>query len=114
MLKLPESPFRARQIFGPRQLPTPFGTVSTPVIELPPLKLPRIDDNFRRALGHTIGMDLTAVLGLIPWAGTLIADTVSAMHSEQVKKILPKQELEDFSKWDKTYPNTFALIRSRL
>ncbi|GAH52486.1 unnamed protein product, partial [marine sediment metagenome] len=44
MVDLPESPFKQRTILEARKLPTPFGTIETPAIELPPLKLPKLED----------------------------------------------------------------------
>lgn len=114
MPKLPESPFKSREILKSREIPTPFGSISTPSIELPPLKLPELEDRHKRALGHTLGIDLSDILGIIPYIGGNLADSIRAAHSREIKKLLTPEEYEKYMKWDKTYPDVLALLRSRL
>jgi len=106
--------FEQRTLLESRKIPTPFGTVETPRIELPPLKLPELEDRHRKAIGHTIGIDLSDILGIIPYVGGNLADSVRAMHTREVKKLLTPEEYEKYMKWDKTYPDVLALLRSRI
>lgn len=114
MVDLPENPFKQRTILESRKLPTPFGSIETPNIELPPLKLPTLEDRHRKALGHTLGIDASDILGIIPWVGSTLADSIRAMHTREIKKLLTPDEYEKYLKWDKTYPDVLALLRSRL
>lgn len=114
MPKLPGSPFRGIKILESKEIPTPFGTVETPSIELPPLKLPKLEDRHRKALGHTIGIDASDILGIIPYVGGNLADSIRAMHTREIKRLLTPEEYEKYMHWDKTYPDILALLRSRL
>lgn len=114
MPKLPGSPFKGKTLLQPKEILTPFGTVSTPSVELPPLKLPKLEDRHRKALGHTIGIDASDILGIIPWIGGTLADSIRAMHTREIKKLLTPEEYEKYMHWDKTYPDVLALLRSRL
>lgn len=115
MLGLPESPFKQRTLLEPKEIPTPFGTISTPLIELPPIfKLPTLEDRHRKALAHAIGTDASDIVALIPWAGGTLADNIRAMHTREIKKLLKPDEYDKYLKWDKTYPDALALLRSRI
>ena len=106
--------FESIEILYSKKLPTPFGTVSTPKIELPPLKLPKLEDRHRKALGHCIGIDASDILGIIPYVGGNLADSIRASHTREIKKLLAPEEYAKYMEWDKTYPDFLALIRSRL
>ena len=114
MVDLPENPFKQRTILESKKLPTPFGTIETPAIELPPLKLPQLEDRHRKALGHALGIDASDILGIIPWVGSTLADSIRAAHTREIKKLLTDAEFNEYTKWDKTYPDVLALLRSRL
>ncbi len=93
-------------------VPTPFGKVSLPKhkIELP--KLPSLDEKTRSAMKHAIGMDLSMVPGLIPWIGDIISETVSDLHTAELRKILSPKEYDRFVMYDKINPNVIALMRA--
>lgn len=106
--------FEGKTLLESKELPTPFGSISTPTIELPPLKLPTLEDRHRRALGHTIGVDASNILGIIPYVGGALADSLRAMHTREIKKLLTPEEYDKYMRWDKTYPDVLALLRSRI
>jgi len=112
--KIPESPFKGIKLLETKQIPTPFGSVETPSIELPPLKLPTLEEKHRRALGHAIGIDLADIIGVIPYVGGVLADSLRRMHTEEIRKLLTPDEYNKYVKWDKSYPDFWALLRSRL
>jgi len=114
MPKLPESPFKGIKLLEPKELPTPFGKVETPSVEMPPLKLPALEDRHKKALGHAIGVDLADIVGAIPYVGGVLADSLRRMHTEEIRKLLTPEEYNKYAKWDRTYPDVIALLRSRL
>jgi len=114
MPKLPPSPFKGITLLGAKKLPTPFGTVETPSIELPPLKLPSLESRHRKALGHALGIDLADIVSIVPWVGSTLADSLRRAHTEEIRKLLTSDEFDKYAKWDRTYPDVLALLRSRL
>jgi len=114
MPKLPKSPFKGITLLGSKKLPTPFGTVETPSIELPPLKFPELEDRHKKALGHCLGVNASDILGIIPYIGGTLADSIRAMHTMEIKNLLTSEEYEKYMSWDKTYPDVLALLRSRI
>ena len=114
MPKLPPSPFKGIKILEPKELPTPFGRVSTPTIEIPPLKAPKLEARHRKALGHALAVDLADIVGVIPYVGGTLADSLRRMHTEEIRKVLTPEEFDKYARWDKTYPDVIALIRSRI
>ena len=114
MAKLPPSPFKGIKILEAKELPTPFGRVSTPTIEIPPLKAPKLEARHRKALAHALGVDLADIVGVIPYVGSTLADSLRRMHGEEIRKLLTSDEFDKYAKWDKTYPDVLALLRSRL
>lgn len=106
--------FDGIEILPSIEIPTPFGTIETPKVELPPLKLPKLEERHRKALGHTIGVDASDILGIIPYVGGNLADSIRAAHTREIKKLLTPAEYEEYMRWDKTYPDFLALLRSRL
>lgn len=111
---LPSSPFKGIKLLESREIPTPFGPVDTPSIELPPLKLPTLEDRHRKALGHALGIDASDLISIIPWVGSTLADSLRRMHTEEIRKLLTPDEYDKYAKWDRTYPDAIALLRSRL
>jgi len=101
------------QIISSIKIPTPFGgTISTPPLETPPLKLPTMPDaRARKAIGHGIGEDLAEVVGAIPFAGSFIEDSLQDMHFAEIKKILTPDEYSKFSEYNKAFPSAIALAR---
>lgn len=112
--KLPPSPFKGIKILEPKELPTPFGRVSTPTIEIPPLKAPKLESKHRKALAHALGVDLADIVSIVPWVGSTLADSLRRMHGEEIRKILTPEEYNRYAYFDKTYPDVIALIRSRI
>ena len=106
--------FEAIKILPSIELPTPFGKIETPRVEIPPLKLPELEDRHRKALGHALGIDASDILGIIPYVGGNLADSIRAMHTREIKKLLTPEEYDKYMKWDRTYPDVLALLRSRL
>ena len=115
-MKLPELPriFQQRTLLEAKEIPSPFGKISTPTLELPPLELPELEHRHRKALGHTIGIDASDILGIIPYIGGNLADSIRAAHTREIKKLLTPAEYEEYMRWDKTYPDVLALLRSRI
>lgn len=115
MPKLPPNPFKGIKILEAKEIPTPFGgSIETPTLELPPLKLPKLDEPRRKVLGHALGIDASDLVSLIPYVGTTLADSIRAAHTREIKKILSDREFNQYTKWDKTYPDFFAALRSFL
>lgn len=111
---LPSSPFKGITLLETRKLPTPFGRVETPSLELPPLKRPKLESKHKKALMHAVATDLADVVGVVPYVGATLADSLRRMHGEEVRKILTPEEYNKYAKWDRTYPDALALLRSRL
>jgi len=93
-------------------IPTPFGSVYLPEHKVGFPKLPTFDEKTRNAMKHAIAMDLSMIPGLIPWAGDIISETVSDLHTAELRKILTSKEYDRFVKYDKVNPNTIALMRA--
>lgn len=102
------------QIIPSIEIPTPFGgTISTPPLETPPLKLPAMpDERSAKAIGHGVGEDAAMIVGLIPWAGDVLADILIDMHHAEIKKILTADEYRKFAEYNKSFPTTVALART--
>ncbi len=93
-------------------LPTPFGKVSLPKHKIGLPKLPSLDARTRSAMKHAVAMDLSMVPGLIPWVGDIITETVSDLHTAELRKVLTSKEYDRFVKYDKINPNVIALMRA--
>ena len=101
------------RILPSKELPTPFGSVELPSIETPILGLPRVDTRRRLAVRHAVATDLTGVLGLIPYVGTLIGGQVADLHFAEMRKILTREEMDRYVEADKRIPsNGLALLYS--
>jgi len=102
------------QILPSIEIPTPFGgTISTPPLETPPLKLPAMpDERSAKAIAHGVGEDAAAIIGLIPWAGEIIEDALQDMHHAEIKKILTDTEYRKFAEYNKSFPTAVALTRT--
>lgn len=101
------------KIFSGPRIPTPFGSIKMPDLESPPVMLPKMpDDRGRKAIAHGIGQDAAdAVIGIIPWVGDILADTIGDMHYAEIRKILTPEELDKFVEYDKMFPTTVALAK---
>jgi len=103
----------AKVFFQVREVPTPFGKVNLPAMEVPRRGLPHVDERRRRAVRHAVATDLTGVLGLIPWVGGLVGGQLGDLHFAEMKKILTSRELDNYIKADKQIPsNGLALLYS--
>jgi len=102
------------QIIPSIEIPTPFGgTISTPPLETPPLKLPTMpDERSAKAIGHGVGEDAAAIIGLIPFAGDVLSDILVDMHHAEIKKILTDVEYRTFAEHNKAFPTAVALTRT--
>jgi len=118
MIKLPRLPGQEE---GPRlwpptfpetKVPTPFGSVSLPEQKLGLPKPPPLDAKSRGAMLHAVAMDASMVPGLIPFVGDIISETVSDLHTAELRKILTPTEYDRFVKYDKVNPNVLALMRA--
>ncbi len=100
---------------GPR-LPTPFGgSVKLPDLETPPLRLPsKPDAHARKAIGHAIGQDGAAVVGLIPWVGEVAQAVLEDLHQAEIQQVLTPEEYGTFLQYHKTFPSTVAMGRTLL
>lgn len=118
MIKLPKLPGQEEspELLPPRfpkmKVPTPFGSVYLPEHKVGLPKLPPFDEKTRDAMKHAIAMDLSMVPGLIPYAGDIISETVSDLHTAELRKILTPSEYDRFVKYDKVNPNVVALMRA--
>jgi len=61
---------------------------------------------------HAVAMDASMVPGLIPFVGDIISETVSDLHTAELRKILTPTEYDRFVKYDKVNPNVLALMRA--
>jgi len=101
------------KIFTGPKIPTPFGAIKLPDAETPPLKLPKMPDaHAGKAIGHGIGEDAAAIIGLVPWAGDILADILIDMHHAEIKKILTDAEYRKFAEYNKAFPTAVALART--
>ena len=106
-------PASGKKILPSRGLPTPFGEINLPQIDTPVLALPEVGDRRKKAIKHMIGIDLSGVLALIPWAGSVVSGQISDLHYAEVRKILTPQELSRYIEADKRIPaNTPAMLYS--
>jgi len=88
------------------EIPTPFGKVALPELEIPlPHERPLLDERRREALNHAIGSDIGS---LIPWVGDVLED----LHGKELRKLLTPEELELYTEEDKTAPSTIALLKT--
>ena len=98
------------------EIPTPFGKVRLPGIEdvLPkfPPKMPRIDERRNVAMRHAVAIDLSSIVAFIPIVGDVVADVVEDLHGAELRRILTREEMDEFEKQDKVAPSTIALIRT--
>jgi hypothetical protein len=106
--------FEGKTLLEPREIPTPFGRAEFGGIEIPPLKMPTLEERHKKAFMHTLGIEGTRLIALIPWIGGVLADNIVAMHSKEIKKLLTSEEFDNYMKWDRVYPDAIALLRSRL
>jgi len=96
-----------------REVPTPFGRVNLPAMEVPKRALPQVDERRKRALRHAIATDLTGILGLIPYVGSLVGGQIADLHYAEMRGILTPEELNRFIEADKKIPsNGLALLYS--
>ncbi len=93
-------------------LPTPFGKVSLPKHKIGLPKLPSLDERTRSAMKHAVAMDLSMIPGLIPWVGDIITETVSDLHTAELRKVLTPKKYDRFVTYDKINPNVIALMRA--
>jgi len=101
------------RILPSKEIPTPFGSVELPSMETPILGLPRVDTRRRSAIKHAVATDLTGVFGLIPYVGSLIGGQIADLHFAEMRRILTKQEMDEFIETDKKIPsNGLALLYS--
>jgi len=103
----------ARGPFSSRKLPTPFGRVTLPSMEVPRRGLPQVDERRRKAVKHAVATDLTGILSIVPYVGSLVGGQISDLHYAEMRKILTPQELNRFIEEDKRIPsNGLALLYS--
>jgi len=91
---------------------TPFGAVHLPKHKIGLPKLPSLDARTRSAMKHAVAMDLSMVPGLIPGVGDIITETVSDLHTAELRKVLTPKEYDRFETYDKINPNVIALMRA--
>ena len=100
-------------ILSSRELPTPFGSVYLPGMGLPRAGLPKVDDRRKRAVKHAVACDLTGIIGLVPYVGSLVGGQISDLHFAEMRKILTKSEMDKYIEADKKVPsNGLALLYS--
>ena len=97
------------------EIQTFFGSIKTPAWELPPLKIPKLDDRQKSAIKHGLGIDGADLVGKIPVASTVFgvaADTIRAMHEQALRGILSPEEYALFRKYDKQFLSSIAVLRT--
>lgn len=101
------------KIFSGPTIPTPFGgEIKLPDLETPPISLPKMpDERGKKVIGHGVGEDAAAIIGLIPWIGDLVADAIIDCHHAEIKKILTDEEYRQFAEYNKALPTAPALAR---
>jgi hypothetical protein len=93
-------------------LPTPFGKVTLPALETPPMSLPSMpDEHAKKAIMHGVGEDLAQIIGIVPWVGAVVEDALEDMHQAEIRKMLTSEEYNKFSEYNKTLPTSLALAR---
>ena len=93
-------------------LPTPFGQVRTPTIGLPELKRLTLDSRKREAFKATVAIDLSGIVGIIPYIGDVIADIAEDTYGAQLRELLTSEELNLYTEFDKLSPSSVALART--
>jgi len=104
--------FEAINILPPKRIGTPFGNIETPALEIPPVAVPHLNDQRRQALGHSLGVDASDLLAFIPYLEGLAADSIRAMHTTEIRRILSPTEYNTYLRYDKQYPDTLAMLRT--
>jgi len=96
-----------------RKVPTPFGSINLPDMDTPILAPPQVDERRRTAVRHAVAQDLTGVLGLIPYVGSLVGGQIADLHFAEMRKILTPPEMSRYVESDKRIPsNGLALLYS--
>lgn len=99
-------------ILPERSIPTPFGRVHLPEMELSLPKFPAFNEKSRTAMGHALGIDLSMAIGGIPFIGDVAADVVEDLHVAELRRTLTPKEYDEFEKHDKVSPATIAVARA--
>ena len=101
------------RILPSKEIPTPFGGINLPSMDTPILGLPKVDNRRKAAVKHAVATDLTGVLGLIPYVGSLIGGQIADLHFAEMRKILTREEMDRYVEADKRIPsNGLALLYS--
>ncbi len=100
------------KVFTGPKIPTPFGAIKLPDAETPPLKLPAMPDaRAAKAIGHGLGEDAAGIIGMVPFLGQIIEDSLQDMHHVEIKNILTADEYRKFAEYNKSFPSAVALAR---
>ncbi len=102
-------------IFAERPFRTPFGEVSLPEIQTPPLVgPPSLNEERRQAIRQAVGGDLATVVGLIPVpALKFLTGNITAIYQSAMRKNLTPEEEHLYFKYKKTAAlDTGALVRA--
>jgi len=93
---------------------SPFGTIQTPEITLlPKLKPLEMDDRRKEAFRHTLGIEGTRLIGLIPVVGHIIAEGIADMHGARLRELMTRDEFDDYVKrTGKALPTSLATLRT--
>lgn len=106
-LRLPKAP-----VLPQRSIPTPFGRVHLPEQEIGLPKLPSFDEKSRAAMMHAVGIDLSMLVGSVPFVGDVVADVVEDLHVAELRKTLTPKQYDEFEKNDKVAPATIAVAKA--
>ena len=97
---------------------TPFGSVRLPPLNIPTMKVPKMDERQIEAFKASVGKDLVELLAKIPYASTIpgVGEAIEAVADTYAAKIhesMTPEQYEVFKKWEKKSPaSCVAVIQS--
>lgn len=99
-----------------KQYPTPWGTYKTPEFYIPKLTPARFEGRQREAFKAATMVDLSSLIGKIPWLGAVagpVADAIEDTAYAKIHDTLTPEEDTFFKSYDKVDPlSTIAMIRT--
>lgn len=84
--------------------PTPFGTIRTPELRPPSLRLPELDKRKKDIIKASVGADMGFLVAQIPVVGDIIGQSVTDTYKYQILGQLTPEEMPRFRNFDKISP----------